>query len=241
MTSTRLSVVPAATGGCCINKQHFAVDRENVTLHSLYFLFLPTLQVLQVLMTRSTTTIVEKFRPKATTWGERWFETLDHQHWEMSANCGLLVDGDNFVADAHHSFGHRVAKKGAPTCHPEACLSVTDWYDHYAKDRFTVWNGDSAQEGVLRLHQMHTADVGSALIVARSSPGSPPYITIVSGPVTTPVDLDDTRNHGAPDGTRLFKMRLMNFYCPRDLDRPMLLLRQPRITLGAVSPTPSKI
>ena len=39
MTSTRLSVVPAATGGCCINKQHFAVDRENVTLHSLYFLF----------------------------------------------------------------------------------------------------------------------------------------------------------------------------------------------------------
>ena len=39
MTSILLSVVPAATGGCCINKQHFAVDRENVTLHSLYFLF----------------------------------------------------------------------------------------------------------------------------------------------------------------------------------------------------------
>ena len=178
-------------------------------------------------MTRSTTTIVEKFRPKATTWGERWFETLDHQHWEMSANCGLLVDGDNFVADAHHSFGHRVAKKGAPTCHPEACLSVTDWYDHYAKDRFTVWNGDSAQEGVLRLHQMHTADVGSALIVARSSPGSPPYITIVSGPVTTPVDLDDTRNHGAPTWNKTFQ----------DETYELLLPEGPRSTHAVVAST----
>lgn len=162
-------------------------------------------------------TIVDRISRDDKKMGDAWIRRIAPPHYEWSAHQALIDKVSDFSGKARHSFGHRLDGRQRIDRFPEALKKLGDWETDDMPD-FHKWNNNDLDEGVLRLHSLDQDRVGAILCIARNGADGDPYITVVGGPVITPVDLQEIRNHGAPNWSKTFPSAVTKQYVPSTTD-----------------------